>query len=504
MKILRRLISIVLVIFLFATTAFALPATNVLGVSNTPQMQYLKLVKLSSYLRLYHLDSGFNDDPLLKALQVTFDTDEKFSQNEIRNKLVAYFEKDESNYEKFALTMCQMYDEFSYYMSQEMFLQNFGAPLDYSGFGIVVRPFGNIILVSDVYDSSPADKAGIEVNDRIIKVNGVDLRMLDYFESIDIFAKAIDTSPNITIRKFSDGSEVTVKLTRESVVIPNISYSVLESNIGYLHIRQFAGKDYISLLNEARDFFKKQDIKDVVLDLRDNPGGDVVLLLSTLNMFIPKKDVKLFDIVTRGNNTTYLSDGTGMDFSNVVVLVNESSASSSELCAGVLSDTGYATILGTDTYGKARGQSTLPFFDDSVLHLSMSEAILPIRGKYHGTQITPDIISKKEYETVVNYDNIEMPKEQLNETADISHIEILQDILNVLGYLGDCERAEYDTATFDAVKIIQRSLNMEENGYVSPYLFQEIMKIYGKYSDAYFETDSQLEDAISYINSASN
>ncbi len=500
MKIFRRLIAVCLVICLFITNAFALPSPNCAGTSDTPQMQYLKAQKLSQYLRYYHLDSGFNDDPLLRATQLIFDIDDTLSQNKIRNLLLDYFEEDSANYDEFALLMCQMYDEYSYYMTMDDFNANFGASLDYDGIGIVVRPFGGCIIVKNVYESSPADKAGIEVNDRIIKVNGTDLRMLEYEDSISLFAEAMESNPSLTVRKYADGSEVTVKLTSEEVFIPNIVYKKLDDGVGYLLIRQFAGKEFNSLLSEARAYFKDHGISNVILDLRDNPGGDVVFLLSTLNMFIPEKNVKLFDVITRGKTTTYLSAGTGMKFSNVLVLVNGASASSSEMCAGVLSDTGYGEILGTATYGKGRGQTTLSFFDDSVLHLSMSEVVLPVRGKYHGAEITPDIVSKRVYTTVTNYKDISISSDEINESSEKWEIEMLQDMLYVMGYLGEFESGQYDAATKDAVKTVQRAFGANESGYLTKYLFEKLFDAYSAYNDAYFEDDTQLSDALEYIN----
>ncbi len=500
MKVIRRLIAVVLVICLFITNTFALPSPSVTGISDTPQMQYLKVQKLSQYLRYYHLDSGFNDDPILRAVQLVFDTDETLSQNRIRNLLLDYFKEDSSNYDEFALLMCQMYDEYSYYMTLEDYNANFGAPLDYEGIGIVVRPFGGCMIVKSVYESSPADKAGIEVNDRIIKVNGADIRMLEYEDSISLFTEAMKSSPSLTVRKYSDGSEITVKLTSGAVNIPNISYKELDGGVGYLLIRQFAGKEFNSLLSDAEKFFKDRGISKIILDLRDNPGGDFVFLLSTLNMFIPEKNVKLFDVVTRGKTTTYFSDGTDTKFSDVLVLVNGASASSSEICAGVLSDTGYGKILGTETYGKGRGQTTMSFFDDSVIHLSMSEVVLPVRGKYHGEEITPDIVSERVYTTVINYKDITVSSDEINESSEKWEIEMLQDMLYVMGYLGEFESGKYDDATKDAVKTVQRAFDANESGYLTKYLFEKLFDSYSVYNDAYFEDDTQLTDALEYIN----
>jgi len=498
----KTLFAFILVCAILCASTFAVPFTQTATYGSSAKMQYMKAEQLAAYLCAYHLDSGLNDQPMLRAYQKLFDTTKDLSDNALRKALISYFSEDKDNYFTFATLMCQMYDAHTYFFSEEQFEIAFPDELDYEGVGMTVRPYGNTIVIASVYKDSPADRAGIEANDRILKVGDTDLRLLSYEESISVFADAVKKQCDITLCKYTTGAFVTVSLSPEVVDIPNVEYALLEPGIGYIKLNQFSGSDFIPLLDDARTYFTEHDVKKVVLDLRDNPGGDLNLLLYALNFFIPEKNIPMFDVIMRGNGTTYQSQGTGYAFEKIAILVNASSASSSEICAGVLSDTGYATVFGETTYGKARGQTTMMFYDDHLLHMSMSEVRLPVRGKYHGIGIVPD--RAVELTLLHAFEDLPADTSAVDSTSASEAIAALQHRLYVLGYLGTYKEGALDDATIQGLHELQTALNLEKSDSCNEDTMEQINSYCKSYENAYFIEDTQISDAIAYLTESVN
>lgn len=496
----KRIVSFLLILILLCSSALAAPLLHFNSYSDTGAMQYLQAERLAAYLCTYHFDSGVNDQPLLRAYQTLFKTKETVSAYRLRNDLIEYFEKDEDNFSLFAFVMCQMYDPHTMLMTTEEYAAAFPDHVNYEGLGITVLPFGSSILVVSVYENSPAAKAGIEPNDRIVKVGSSDLRLGTYEESLAIFSSAVKEKFMFSVLKYDTGELQEISIVAEEIIVPNISYTVLNNEIGYLLVTQFGGSDFSDLLNEAEIFFHENNVKKILLDLRDNPGGDLTKLLEMINFFIPQKDVPLFSIVTRSDPITYFSDGTGTAYEKTAILVNASSASSSEICAGVLSDLGYAAVIGTSTYGKAKGQSTYVFDERYLLHMTVTEVSLPQRGAYHDTGITPDIESNQL--KLYPYDEeLHSLKEHKAISADSSNeaIALLQESLHILGYLGSYSPGEFDTATLDALHSIQSALQLNKTDICSFDLLKIINNSLEIYAEAYFIIDAQYADALNYL-----
>jgi len=501
LKGLKQWIAAALVAATLSTSALAAPVRTIDVYTDTPVMQYLKLSQIDTVLKQYHLDSGYNDSPMLRAYQTVTGNDKELSHYALRKALISFFAKDDANYVKLAKVMCGQFDAYSAFLSKDEYNEAFPASNNYDGLGITVRAFGGTLVITEVHENSAAEQAGLAENDRIVAIGDTDLRLLDYADSMELMSDAAKKPCTITVRKYIDGAELVVDMVPAPIVIPNIEVSMLESEIGYMKINRFSGWEFIAQLNDAETFLRDNKAQKLVLDLRDNPGGDLTLLLIAMNFMIKDENVPLFEITSRTGTDRYTSTGRGLPFDDIAVLVNGSSASSSEVLAGVLSDTGYATIIGTTTYGKARGQTTLQLPDDYLAHLSLSEVTLPVRGKYHGKGLTPDIVSDLKKTYVLSQDDLTNLGEVYAGSPEKDILK-LQKCLFALGYLGTFEPGIFDDNTREGLQVCMTAMDEPMHGVCSAEFMSKIGTACKAYIDAYFTEDTQITDALAYLKNA--
>ena len=262
---------------------------------------------------------------------------------------------------------------------------------DYVGIGISIQaPDETGATVISVYKGAPADLAGIRKGDIITKVNGKDTANKSLNEVITFFSQ--DTTVPDEITYVRDGVATTVSLLRAEVHIERVTSSVLQGNIGYVHISEFNGSvatDFTS----AVDALAKQGIGNLIIDLRDNPGGGLTEVLNVAYQLVPKDKVIVSIRAKNGDEDIYKSQGDKQYSMRLVVLVNGDSASASELLTGALKDYKLATIVGTQTFGKGIVQSYFHLSNNKGWVKMTTDAYYTPNGVcIHGVGITPDIV----------------------------------------------------------------------------------------------------------------
>lgn len=498
MKKIKKILVLMLVAVLLTQSGFAIPSLMMGNYTDTPQMQYAKLRELDDIIRSSHLMSGFNDTPMRNAYELYVGKEVDLSENELRKELITLLE-DESFFMNFANLMLHQYDLNSHLLEEEIFMMAYQREHEYEGYGFTLREFGPFFIVTGVYKDSAADKAGLCAGDIIVKVNNNDVRMTKQIKFNELVARSSEKDEEITLTYFNEESPElrNIKISKAPVNIPDVECEIIDDT-AVLTISMFNKKQFLSELYKAITKIEESEVENVVIDLRDNPGGYITYCLAVIDSFIAEKDVMMMSEVTRTNKNTHYSTGEGTSFDNVCVLVNENSASSSEILAASLRDNINATVIGTTTYGKCYGQATLFFDKDKYLVLTTSEAVLPKTPNYDHIGLEPDIY--------VEYDPeyYELPEltaldteEKITPKSDAEQVIALEERLRLLKYFDEDPDGVYDNKTIEAVNAFQNQAKLSRSSNCSTEMLEKLEEAIENLSKAEVISDNQLETAFS-------
>jgi len=269
----------------------------------------------------------------------------------------------------------------------------------FGGVGIVVSVKDNYITVVSPMEDTPGFKAGILPGDRIIKIDGRNTEKMSLQEAVKRLRGKPGTDVTLTISRPSTGEVKDYKLTRAEIKVPTIKdingkneFPVGDDKIGYVRITQF-GEQTADDLETALKKLESKNIESLIIDLRNNPGGLLDQAVAVCEKFLPRGTLV---VSTEGQSANqkaeYRAGGRGKHREYpLVVLVNNGSASASEIVAGCLQDLKRAIIVGEQTFGKGSVQSIIPLQDGSALRLTTAKYYTPSHRVIHERGITPDI-----------------------------------------------------------------------------------------------------------------
>lgn len=283
----------------------------------------------------------------------------------------------------------------------------------YKGIGVLVQASKEgFIKVVQVFDDSPAAEAGLKAGDYIIKVEGKDYSADQMEDAVAVMKGEEDTDVKITIRRMEkDGKnfkDMDLKVARRDVKVDTIddaSFTIKGKKIGYIHIKSFddvTGEDFDASYKKLKD----QGIKGLVLDLRNNPGGSLDVCLAIADKFLGKGVIVTTED-KKGKVITEESDEANDDIP-MTVLVNENSASASEILSGAFKDRKRAKVVGKKTFGKGIVQKLFPLEDGSGAKITISEYHTPSGAKINKIGVKPDV------EVDVEDQNQEINKQNLS------------------------------------------------------------------------------------------
>lgn len=284
-------------------------------------------------------------------------------------------------------------DEYTQYFTKEemdeFYVDTMG---NFDGIGIYMTSDTNtntIVIISPIKDS-PAHKAGLLPGDIINKVDGKSYSGEELDEASNAIKGEIGTSVELEINR--NGEVFTVNVTRENVKVNHVESKIIDGNIGYLEIASFdegCGEEFLKKYNEL----KEQNITSLIIDLRNNPGGIVTEALDIAEYMVDKDALLLITMDKNNNKEEYRSEANGKVIDvPVVILVNENSASATEILAGALKDNNAARIIGTTTYGKGLIQELIRLTDGSGIKMTTNEYYTPNQNRINKVGITPDEI----------------------------------------------------------------------------------------------------------------
>jgi len=291
-------------------------------------------------------------------------------------------------------------DPYSVYMNESEF-RDFITALDgaFGGVGIVLSTdenTGDIIVVSPI-EGTPAYKAGILPRDIIVKVDDVDLTGKSLDDAVRLLRGEKGTQVTVYVKRGNNQELLKFQLTRDDIRVTTVNHEVLDDNIGYIKITSFDSKTY-NEFKQTLDSLKAQGIKGLVLDLRNNPGGSLYESVMIADEILGKGIIVYTEDRNKNRLEEYFSDEEKISMP-LVVLINENSASASEIVAGAIKDHKAGILVGTKTFGKGSVQEVQPFENKTGMKLTIAKYYLPSGRCIDGTGIEPDIEVKLDKET---------------------------------------------------------------------------------------------------------
>jgi carboxyl-terminal processing protease len=266
---------------------------------------------------------------------------------------------------------------------------------EFGGIGIQIGMKENVLTVIAPIDDTPAARAGVKAADKIIKIDGVSTHDMTLQDAVSKMRGAPKTAVTISIIREGWKELKDFKLIREIIKIKSVKSKVLEGGIGYIKLTQFQEQSAADL-TAALTKLKEEKITSLVLDLRNDPGGLLNSAIDVTSQFLPKGKLIVYTKTRSGEKQEFFTANGDYFTLPMIVLVNQGSASASEIVAGALKDWNRAVILGTVTFGKGSVQTVIPLSGGAGLRLTTAKYYTPKGRSIQGTGITPDILVKLE------------------------------------------------------------------------------------------------------------
>lgn len=332
----------------------------------------------------------------------------------------------------------------------------------FEGIGAQVIMQNNRVTILAPIKGSPAEKAGLRVNDQILAVNGESLEGLSLTEAVAKIRGPKGSKAELLVAR--PGLEEPLKITviRDEIPLETV-YAEKIGAYGLIQITQFS-------LNTAQRFeeelkrLKEQGIKGLVIDVRGNPGGLLESVVEIADTLLPAKSVIVQVEDKQGNRElTYSSKRQAVDMP-MVILVDEGSASASEILAAALQESGGVPVVGTPTFGKGTVQNTLSLEDGSELKLTVAKWLTPKGNWVHEKGVKPDYeVKQPDYFTAVPLN----PSTTLKREMNTLEVKNLQMVLKSVGYSPGRDDGYFDQQTENAVKAFQRLSKLPPTGVVN-------------------------------------
>lgn len=340
----------------------------------------------------YNFGMSFNNDNKIKESK---DLSKMLSiKNYIENNYLREIDEQKMLDGQLKGMVSSLNDPYSVYMTKDEFAsfaqQTAGI---YGGVGVIVTPGeDNYITVVSPIEDTPGERAGIKPGDRILKVNGVEYFAENMDEAVKVMKGKPKTKVTITImRTDKEGNNQTFDLDiiREEIRLVTVKSNIIDKEIGYIRLTSFDELTYKDF-KESLSKLEKSKIKGLIIDLRNNPGGLLNICAQIADELLGAGDIVYTQ--TKNGDREYLKSDKRQITIPLVLLVNEGSASASEILAGAIKDHKRGELIGTKTFGKGVVQRIKELPDGSGLKLTVSEYFTPNGTNIHGIGITPDIV----------------------------------------------------------------------------------------------------------------
>ncbi len=263
---------------------------------------------------------------------------------------------------------------------------------EFSGLGIEITTKDDRIIVVTPIEDTPAFKAGILAGDQIVKIDGKPTRGMSLPDAVKLMRGPKGSAVKITIAREGSPEPIEFTVTRATIAVKSVKAKMLEPGFGYVRLTQFQERTAEDL-GTALEKMEKEGLKGLVLDLRNNPGGLLDQAVKVGDYWVDSGLIVYTDGRIENQKMEFHAhrEGVRRDY-NMVVLINEASASASEIVAGALQDIGRAVVVGTQSFGKGSVQTIIPLSDGSALRLTTARYYTPKGRSIQAKGIAPDIV----------------------------------------------------------------------------------------------------------------
>ena len=290
----------------------------------------------------------------------------------------------------------QSLDPYSAYMSPELFNEmQTDTRGEFGGLGIEIGMESGVVKVISPIDDTPAEKARIKAGDYIVKIGNEQVQGKSLMEAVKLMRGPVGTSIELTIRRKNVKKPLEFKITRKIIEIKSVNSEILgdKKNLGYIRLKSFNENSDKKVLGIVKKFEKNSKIEGYILDLRNNPGGLLTQAINITDFFLDDGEI----VSTKGRKASetrkfFARKGDQIKGKPIIVLINNGSASASEIFAGALKDHKRAIILGENSYGKGSVQSIIPLRNGGGMRLTISKYYLPSGDSISEVGVTPDIV----------------------------------------------------------------------------------------------------------------
>jgi carboxyl-terminal processing protease len=353
-----------------------------------------KIIILSILLLNFFCSSAFSKNNLYEKIDLFGEVLENIKKDYVDDV-------DQSKIMDSAINgVLQSLDPYSAYMSPELFKEmQTDTRGEFGGLGIEIGMESGVVKVISPIDDTPAAKAGIKAGDYIVKIGKEQVQGKSLMEAVKLMRGPVGSAIDLTVRRKNIKKSLEFTITRKIIEIQSVSSEVKskDKNLGYIRLKSFNENSDEQFLKSIKKFEKNPKIKGYVLDLRNNPGGLLTQAINITDFFLDDGEI----VSTKGRNVSetrkfFARKGDETKGKPIVVLINNGSASASEIFAGALKDHKRAIILGENSYGKGSVQSIIPLRNGGGMRLTISKYYLPSGKSISEVGVTPDILVEED------------------------------------------------------------------------------------------------------------
>lgn len=352
-------------------------------------------------------------------------------------------------------------DPYSDYMNQDEAAQfEESISSSFQGIGAEIQERNGVISVVSPIKNSPAEKAGILTNDNIIAVDGENIQGMGASEAVLLIRGEKGTSVTLTIQRGEMTEPLEIKIVRDEIPIETIYAEMLEDNVAHIQITSFSQNTYDELLKALTDMEDK-GMEALVLDVRQNPGGLLTSAIDISNLFV-EDGKSLFQTKEKNQDAEiYLAtDGKKLKVP-VSLLIDEGSASASEILAAAMSESAGTQLVGLNSFGKGTVQTANELNDGSNMKFTTAKWLTPDGNWIHEKGIAPDV--KVEYPTYTKLPYLDASIEMKNGVLS-DQVKAAEEMLTAIGIDSGKVDGLFDDQTEAAVKQLQKEAKLDETG----------------------------------------